>query len=74
MVLVAAIGSGVAGESGRDGTPDSGLTEETRRRLVQLDVTVQGPPETIASLTSDDFELTLGGRKIGQFTVDRFCG
>jgi VWFA-related protein len=57
-----------------DERPDSGLLEEARRTLVQLDVTVHGPPDIVATLTSDDFELYLGGDEVRDFTVDRLCG
>ncbi|HKQ61814.1 MAG TPA: hypothetical protein VJS92_11005 [Candidatus Polarisedimenticolaceae bacterium] len=51
----------------------SGLIERTGRRLAQLDVTVSGPREAIENLGPDDFELTLGIRKIHELSVDRIC-
>jgi len=51
----------------------SGLVEETRRRLAQLDVTVTGPPEAIRSLTREDFELGVGGHIFDEFIVDAVC-
>lgn len=53
---------------------DSGLVEETRRRLIQLDVSVKGPPEVIADLQADDFELVVSGKLISDFHADRVCG
>jgi len=52
---------------------DSGLVEETGRRLIQLDVTASGPREAIAGLLAADFELAVGGRAIERFTVDDLC-
>jgi len=52
---------------------DVGLTEEARRRLAQLDVTIRGPQEIVDSLTRDDFELTVMGRPVEEFSVDRIC-
>jgi VWFA-related protein len=51
----------------------SDLVERTGARLVQLDVTVAGPPEEIVALTPDDFKVKLGFKKIREFTLDRFC-
>jgi VWFA-related protein len=53
--------------------PDSGLIEETRRSLIQLDVSVTGPPELTADLKPDDFRLVVGGRVIEEFHADRVC-
>jgi hypothetical protein len=53
---------------------DSGLIEETRRRLVQLDVSLTGPPELTADLQAEDFRLVVGGKAIQDFHVDRVCG
>lgn len=52
---------------------ESGLVEETGRRLIQLDATVTGPRETIAGLTREDFELVIGGKPIDDFLVDNLC-
>ena len=48
---------------------DVGLREETSRRLVQLDVSVTGPDEAIRSLVPGDFELSVAGRFIDDFTL-----
>lgn len=52
---------------------DSQLREETERRLVQLDVSVQGPDDAIRSLTRENFELSVAGRFVEDFTIDRVC-
>jgi len=49
------------------------LIERTRRDLAQLDVTVEGPAEAIATLTTEDFGLFVGGDPIEKFTADRLC-
>jgi len=49
------------------------LVETTEARLVQLDVTVTGPPETIADLQPEDFRLVIGLQKVEQFIVDNIC-
>jgi VWFA-related protein len=57
-----------------DGTTrESGIVERTGRRLVQLDVTITGPPDEVATLGASDFELVVGGRRIESFTLDRIC-
>jgi VWFA-related protein len=50
-----------------------GLEERAKRRLVQLDVTVTGPPDVIANLTATDFDLAIMGRPVADFTIDRVC-
>jgi hypothetical protein len=52
---------------------DLNLIEQTGRRLAQLDVSISGPDEEIASLTATDFELVVGGKFIESFIVDRAC-
>jgi VWFA-related protein len=52
---------------------DVGLIEETRRRLLQIDVTVRGPAEALEGLTAEDFELDVGGRAIESFLLDPVC-
>ena len=65
----------ISGQEGQETEPprDVGLREETGRRLAQIDVSVRGPEEAIRSLTRDDFELRVAGRKVDDFTVDRLC-
>ncbi|ANM29378.1 hypothetical protein ABI59_06935 [Acidobacteria bacterium Mor1] len=52
---------------------DSKLVEEVQRKLLQLDVSVDGPPELIGSLSDDDFILSIAGRPIHRFEVDSMC-
>ena len=60
-------------EPGSDAVVESGLVEQAGRRLVQLDVTVTGPKDEVATLERDDFELIIGGRPIRELTVDNLC-
>ncbi|ANM29377.1 hypothetical protein ABI59_06930 [Acidobacteria bacterium Mor1] len=70
---------GIPAQSDADASPgdrpprDSEIVEETGSSLLQLDVTVDGPEELIKGLTSGDFILSIAGRPIHEFTVDRFC-
>ncbi len=59
--------------SQESGARDIGLREETERGLVQLDVSVQGPEESIRGLSKGDFELIVMGRRIDEFLVDSVC-
>jgi hypothetical protein len=67
-------GAAFADAAKQDQTQESGLVEQTGRRLVQLDVSVSGPPEVIDNLEAKDFQLTVGGRPIEEFYADRVCG
>jgi VWFA-related protein len=49
------------------------LVETTERRLVQLDVTVEGKREAITDLAYEDFDLHVAGRAIDSFIVDNLC-
>ena len=51
----------------------STLDEHVESRLVQLDVPVDGDPDAVGSLTPQDFSLTVGGKVIREFSVDRLC-
>lgn len=44
-----------------------------RRPPARLDVSVRGPEEAIRSLTEEDFDLRVGGRRIEEFDLDRIC-
>ena len=57
-----------------EGPREVGLTEQTMRRLAQLDVTVTGPDEIIRELSRDDFELVIANEIVPDFFVDRICG
>jgi len=51
----------------------SRLEENLETQLVQLDVTIDGKPEVVGSLLDSDFSLTVGGKDIESFSVDRLC-
>ena len=63
----------VLAQSPTDEPRELDLIERTGRRLAQLDVTVSGPDDAIATLTAEDFELSVGGKVIDSFIVDRAC-
>ncbi len=66
--------AGAAAALAADEEPrDLGLMEEATARLAQIDVSVDGPRETIASLTEKDFEIWVAGRKVERFVLDRLC-
>jgi len=56
-----------------EGPRKTGIVEQTKSRLAQLDVSVSGPDDVIANLTAEDFELVIGGKFIESFVVDRAC-
>jgi len=72
LVAFAAASAPAWGQSDPD-PRDVGLVERTGRRLVQLDVTITGPEDELATLAAEDFELVVGGRRIESFTLDRIC-
>ncbi len=49
------------------------LVEHTKRRLIQLDVTVLGKREALVDLTAEDFELSVNGHAIESFLLDNLC-
>jgi VWFA-related protein len=49
------------------------LVETTERRLIQVDVTVEGPRDAIVDMTREDFELKLGLKKVREFILDNLC-
>jgi hypothetical protein len=52
---------------------DLGLTERAERRLVQVELTVDGPPEAVAALTPADLRVRVGGVPIHDFHLDVTC-
>jgi VWFA-related protein len=50
-----------------------GLLERAGRQLAQIDITVTGPPDVVASLTREDFKIKVNLRRIRDFTLDRLC-
>src|SRR5258706_5585279 len=58
-----------------DQTPTpTGLTERVEKRLVQLDVAVEGDREAIRGITAKDFIMYVGGHEIQGLIVDKACG
>lgn len=52
---------------------DIGLTESSRARLAQVDITVRGPREKAAALTADDFLIRINLTRLEAFELDRLC-
>lgn len=52
---------------------DLGLVEHATARLAQIDVSVDGPREVVATLTEKDFYVRVGGKKLDRFVLDRLC-
>lgn len=50
-----------------------GLQERAASALAQVEVMVTGPEDAITDLGQADFELTVGGLAVEEFTVDRIC-
>jgi VWFA-related protein len=71
-VLLFAGAAGPAGEDG-DGPKESGMAERTRSGLAQVDVTIAGEPDAIASLVPDDFRLYLNHKRVDDLIVDSLC-
>jgi VWFA-related protein len=57
-----------------DETPKQlGLVEHANVHLAQIDVSLDGPPERIASLTVDQFRVLVAGRDVMPSAMDRLC-
>ena len=52
----------------------TGLAETLEKRLVQLDVGVEGDPDAIRGITAKDFVLYVGEHEVQGLIVDRLCG
>jgi VWFA-related protein len=52
---------------------DLKLEEKIATQLVQLDVTLHGPPDALRGLTASDFTLVVGGRTVNDLLVDGTC-
>jgi VWFA-related protein len=61
------------GKGGDDRPKDIGLVEKVGTHLAQVDVTVSGKPEVIASLGPDDFVLSVLRQRVPEVIVDRVC-
>jgi hypothetical protein len=63
------------GDSSADRPPKrTALTEKVEKRLVQLDVGVEGDPEAIRGITAKDLVLYVGEHEIQGLIVDPACG
>lgn len=52
----------------------TGLAETVEKRLVQLDVAVEGDRKDIRGITAKDFVVYVGGHEVSGLIVDRLCG
>jgi VWFA-related protein len=52
----------------------TGLTEKVEKRLVQLDVAVEGDRDAILRLTAKDISVDVGGHEVQGLIVDPLCG
>jgi len=75
LVIVALLAPWTAAqdEVERSEPKQTDVVERAGTRLVQIEVNLRGPQETLDSLTRDDFELAVGGRAIEAFEVDKLC-
>jgi VWFA-related protein len=75
LALIVILGStAVHGRTSPEEPRDLGLVEQATARLAQIDCSLDGPRETIASLTEEDFEIRVAGKRIESFVLDRLCG
>lgn len=51
----------------------SGLVEREDTELAQVDLSVTGPPDVVATLTADDLKLKVNLKKVREFQLDRLC-
>ena len=66
-------GAGVWAETA-EGPKSTGLTESVEKRLVQLDVAVEGDRDAIRALTASDLTLFVAEREMKGLIVDPMCG
>jgi len=73
--IAALLGSwAVAQEEDKKSEPkETGVVELAGTRLVQIEVNLRGPKDTLDSLTRDDFRLSIGRRRVQEFEVDKLC-
>jgi len=60
-------------EDKKSGPKETGVVERAGTRLVQIEVNLRGPKETLDALTRDDFELSIGKHQVQEFEVDKLC-
>lgn len=62
------------GESEEPGPPHAtGLIERSGSRLAQIDITVLGPPDAVATLEPQDLRIKINRTRIRDFRLDRLC-
>jgi VWFA-related protein len=75
LVAVAFMAWGAVSAAAGEPPKSSGLSEKVEKRLVQLDVAVEGDPDAIRGLTAKDFALFIDDEhEIHGLIVDPFCG
>ncbi|HEX5042608.1 MAG TPA: hypothetical protein VFV75_06860 [Candidatus Polarisedimenticolaceae bacterium] len=62
-----------AQESEREVPRQLGLTERTERRLVQVELVVDGPADRVAALVPADLEVRVARKRITAFALDLGC-
>ncbi len=73
IVAGALIAGGPARVADQSPKPTS-LAEKVEKRLVQLDVSVEGDREAIRGITAKDFALYVSEHEVQGLIVDRLCG
>jgi VWFA-related protein len=75
LLIAVLLGSSiVVGEQDDPSGPKrTDVVEREGTRLVQIEVNLRGPADTLDSLTRDDFALTVGGSAVEEFEVDKLC-
>jgi hypothetical protein len=67
-------GAAPADRSADEPPKSAALTETLEKRLVQLDVAVEGDRDAIRGITAQDFVLYVGEHEVAGLIVDRLCG
>ena len=73
MTFIATLAVATSNALADDEPKHTGLTERTGRRLIQVDVSVTGPPGKITGLTREQFDVTIGGKTVVPVAVDDLC-
>ena len=73
LLTEAVVGSFLVTSAAEEPTPTA-LTEKVEKRLVQLDVGVEGDRDAIRAITAKDFSLYVGEHEIQGLIVDHLCG
>jgi hypothetical protein len=72
-LVTGALWAGVAVWAADDPPKPTALTEKVEKRLVQLDVAVEGDRDAIRAITAKDFALYVGEHEVQGLIVDRLC-